>query len=126
VDKITDVMPAPDFPTGAKVIGLEYAKEAYATGRGTVLMQSVYHITKGDKGKTQNVFTEFPYGTAPNDVISALKENEKKYLTSVRAIKDNNGRGKVERSEERRVGKECRYQRDQAHETKKNKNRKIK
>lgn len=96
VDKITEVMPAPDFPTGAKVIGLEDAKEAYATGRGKVLMQSVYHITKGDKGKTQIVFTEFPYGTAPNDVISALKENEKKYLTSVRAIKDNNGRGKVE------------------------------
>lgn len=96
VNKITEVMPAPDFPTGAKIIGLDDAKDAYTTGRGKVIMQSVYHINRGERGKTQIIFTEFPYGTAPSDVINSLRDNERKYLASVRAIKDNNGQGKIE------------------------------
>ena len=49
VTQLMEFIQAPDFPTGALINGLEGVREAYATGRGRVIMRSRFHIEGDDK-----------------------------------------------------------------------------
>ena len=72
VDDLMALIPAPDFPTGALINGLEGLREAYSTGRGRVIMRSKFHIEGEDK-KTI-VFTEIPYQVNKARVIEKISE----------------------------------------------------
>ena len=69
-------VPAPDFPTGGQINGLEGTKEAYRTGRGRVLIRSVYHLEEGKRGENSKriVFTEIPYQVNKARVIEKIAE----------------------------------------------------
>ena len=93
---VTDLMahiPAPDFPTGALINGVEGVREAYATGRGRVIMRSRYTI-EGDEKKSI-VFTEIPYQVNKAKVIEKIAElvKEKKIegITELRDESDKDG-----------------------------------
>ncbi|MDA9006413.1 DNA gyrase subunit A [Litoricola sp.] len=93
VDDLMAFIPAPDFPTGALINGLEGLREAYSTGRGRVIMRSKFHIEGEDK-KTI-VFTEIPYQVNKARVIEKIAElvKEKKIegITELRDESDKEG-----------------------------------
>lgn len=74
------IVPGPDLPTGAQIIGLEGIREAYETGRGSFKVRaSVKTETVGPR-RTGLVVTELPYLVGPERVIEKIKDavNQKK------------------------------------------------
>jgi DNA gyrase subunit A len=62
LDEIMEKLPAPDFPTGAYIFGMEGVREAYRTGRGKVMMRCKAEIEEIPKKERQQiVVTELPY-----------------------------------------------------------------
>jgi len=60
-DELTDFVKGPDFPTAGIILGREGIKNAYATGKGRVLIRARYAIDELAKGRYQIVVTELPY-----------------------------------------------------------------
>ena len=60
-DELTDFVKGPDFPTAGIILGCEGIKNAYATGKGRVLIRARYTIDELTKGRYQIVVTELPY-----------------------------------------------------------------
>jgi DNA gyrase subunit A len=54
------IVKAPDFPTGAYIMGLEGARKAYLTGKGSVTMRGVTEIVE-KKNRNDIIITEIPY-----------------------------------------------------------------
>jgi len=61
IEDLIKIVKGPDFPTGAVILGKNSAKEAYRTGRGSVLVRSKTEIEETNKGKQQIVVTEIPF-----------------------------------------------------------------
>ncbi len=61
VDELMTVLPGPDFPTGAIIMGTQGIREAYATGRGAITVRAKAHVESNKNGRNKLVFTEFPY-----------------------------------------------------------------
>ena len=61
VDDLMTVMPGPDFPTGAVIIGTQGIRDAYTTGRGAITVRAKAHVETNKNGRAKLVFTEFPY-----------------------------------------------------------------
>ncbi|MDR2082137.1 MAG: DNA topoisomerase IV subunit A [Candidatus Ancillula trichonymphae] len=64
----------PDLPGGAKIVGLDTIKEAYAVGRGIFKMRAETSIEKVSAKKQGIVVTELPYGVGPEKVIEKVSE----------------------------------------------------
>ncbi|HWA90046.1 MAG TPA: DNA gyrase subunit A [Rhizomicrobium sp.] len=61
MEQLTDIVPGPDFPTGAMIIGKLAAKAALARGRGSVLMRARCHVEEIRKDREAIIVTELPY-----------------------------------------------------------------
>ena len=61
VDELMTVLPGPDFPTGAVIIGTQGIRDAYTTGRGAITVRAKAHVETNKNGRAKLVFTEFPY-----------------------------------------------------------------
>lgn len=62
IDELMEIIPAPDFPTGATIYGISGVKEGYRTGRGRVVMRAKCHFEDIDRGqRTAIVVDEIPY-----------------------------------------------------------------
>lgn len=62
IEEIMTVLPAPDFPTGGIIYGLDGVREAYRTGRGRVVMRAKTHVEEFDHGNREMiVIDEIPY-----------------------------------------------------------------
>ena len=70
LDTILDIVKGPDFPTGGIVEGINGIKDAFATGKGKVIVRSKYRVEK-NKGKTQIIIDEIPF-----DVNKAVMVNK--------------------------------------------------
>ena len=66
-------IPAPDFPTGAYIYGLQGVKEAYETGRGRILMRAKAEI-ESDESHDKIVITEIPYGVNKAQLIEYIAD----------------------------------------------------
>src|SRR5690606_39427832 len=62
IEDLMQHVKGPDFPTGAVVYGGAPMKQAYQTGRGSVMMRAVAEIVETKKGRHQIVISEIPYG----------------------------------------------------------------
>ena len=92
-EEIISVMPAPDFTTGAQILyDEEDMKKAYATGRGSFKMRSVYSVDK--KNKTIEV-KEIPFTTTAeaiiDGIIACVKNGKTPEVTDVRHETDLKG-----------------------------------
>jgi DNA gyrase subunit A len=94
IEKIIEIMPGPDFPTGGIINGKEGIREAYETGKGTIKIQSKALIeTQKGKDKENLVITEIPYQINKANLVSSIAEliqNEK--LEGVSDIRDESSR----------------------------------
>jgi DNA gyrase subunit A len=73
-DELMQVMPGPDFPTGATIMGRAGIKEAYETGRGTLTIRSKYEIKEKKNGRSQIIFKEIPYMVNRQRLLEKLGE----------------------------------------------------
>jgi DNA gyrase subunit A len=62
IDELMEIVPAPDFPTGGIIYGINGVKDGYRTGRGRVVMRAKVHFEDIDKGQRQSIIVdELPY-----------------------------------------------------------------
>ncbi len=62
IDELMEIVPAPDFPTGGIIYGINGVKDGYRTGRGRVVMRAKCHFEDIDKGQRQAIIVdEIPY-----------------------------------------------------------------
>lgn len=85
-------IPAPDFPTGAYIYGLQGVKDAYETGRGRVVMRAKAEI-ESDESHDKIVVTEIPYGVNKQQLIEYIAELVKEgKLEGISNVNDETGR----------------------------------
>ena len=65
-------VPAPDFPTGGQIVGLEGIEEAYATGRGSFKVRATATIEKVTSRKEGIIITELPYNIGPEKIVEKI------------------------------------------------------
>ena len=77
-EQLMEHIPGPDFPTGAQIIGRKGIREAYTTGRGSVIMRGVADIeTQQQRGRPDReviVITELPYQTNKASLIEKIAD----------------------------------------------------
>jgi len=96
IDDLLQHVKGPDFPTGATVYGGAPMKQAYQTGRGSVMMRAVADIEETKKGRHQIVVTEVPYGVNKATLIEKIAELVKdKKINGISDLRDETARGKV-------------------------------
>jgi DNA gyrase subunit A len=74
VEKLLELVPGPDFPTGGMIVGREGILHAYSTGKGRLVMRGIAHIEEGKTGRNQIVITEIPYQVNKSTLIERIAE----------------------------------------------------
>jgi len=95
LEEIMQVMPAPDFPTGGRLIRNDEIRRAYETGRGKLTLRAKVHIEEGSAGRKLIVITEVPYQVpkaAMLEKILKLSEEKKSQLGGIYDIRDESDR----------------------------------
>ena len=73
-EELMTVLPGPDFPTGAIIMGREGIKEAYETGRGSLTIRSKCRIEEGKNGKSSIVISEIPYQVNRTNLLKKIAD----------------------------------------------------
>ena len=88
------LLPGPDFPTGAYIVGRAGIEAAYMSGRGSIMMQARSEIEETDKG-TSIIFTELPYQVNKakliEDMAEMVKEGRLEGISDLRDESDKDG-----------------------------------
>jgi len=94
VDGLMEHIPAPDFPTGGILYGIDGVREAYRTGRGSVQIRARAFIEKAKKGDRESIIiTEIPYQVNKSRLIERIAEMvREKELDEVSDIRDESDR----------------------------------
>lgn len=91
-DGLMQYIPAPDFPTGAYIYGLQGVKDAYETGKGRILMRAKAEI-ESDDSHDKIVVTEIPYGVNKQQLIEYIAELVKEgRIDGIANVNDETGR----------------------------------
>lgn len=96
VDRLIEIMPGPDFPTGGFVSGHDDIRSAYATGRGIVRMRAKVRIEKQKKGDRDVIIvTELPYqvnkARLAQKIAELVREEKIKGISDIRDESDREG-----------------------------------
>ena len=96
VDELIEIIPAPDFPTGAIIYGISGVREGYRTGRGRVVMRAKTHFEDMEKGNRQAIVVDaIPYQVNKKSLQERIAElvNEKKIegISDIRDESDKDG-----------------------------------
>jgi DNA gyrase subunit A len=70
--ELLKLVPGPDFPTKALIVGRDGIEEAYRTGRGSIRMRAVVNVEEDVKGRTILVVTELPYQVNPDNLVESI------------------------------------------------------
>ncbi|MBN2693603.1 DNA gyrase subunit A [bacterium] len=93
VEELSDIVKAPDFPTGGYIYGLSGIKEAYKTGSGRVDIRAKAEIETSAKGRDYIIVTEIPYQVVKSDLVKDIAELVKdKRIEDIDDIRDESGR----------------------------------
>lgn len=79
-EELMTVMPGPDFPTGARIMGSDGIRQAYETGRGSITVRAKAHVESTKTGRNRLVFTEIPYQVNKGNLQEKIAQlvNEKR------------------------------------------------
>ncbi|MFZ5746112.1 MAG: DNA gyrase subunit A [Pseudomonadota bacterium] len=91
-EELMEIIPGPDFPTGATILGRSGCRSAYETGRGSILVRSRYTTEqRGDRRSI--VLTEIPFQTGKAGLVEKIAEAAKdKRIEGVSDIRDESNR----------------------------------
>ena len=92
-EELFEIVPGPDFPTGAIILGRAGAKSAYETGRGSIIVRSRHVVEEGKGDRRSIVLTEIPFQTGKNGLVEKIAEAAKdKRIEGVSDIRDESSR----------------------------------
>ena len=92
-EELLEIVPGPDFPTGAIILGKAGARSAYETGRGSIIIRSRYVVEEGRGDRRSIVLTEIPFQTGKNGLVEKIAEAAKdKRIEGVSDIRDESSR----------------------------------
>lgn len=92
LEELMEIMPGPDFPTGAHIMGTAAIKEAYETGRGRLKLRAVARVEEF-RGRNRIVITEIPYQVNKAKLIVKIADLVKeKRIEGISDIRDDSNR----------------------------------
>ncbi len=98
VDGLMEYIPAPDFPTGALIMGRSGIRKAYRTGRGSIIIRSRCEIEEyqsGNTTRTRIVVTEIPYqvnkARLVENIADLVKNKKLEGISDIREESDRDG-----------------------------------
>lgn len=90
---IMEVLPGPDFPTGALVMGKSGIHRAYETGKGSIVLRSRTEIEEMKNGRERIIVTEFPYMVNKTKVHEHIvRLVQEKRIDGITAVRDESNR----------------------------------
>ena len=90
---LMEVLPGPDFPTGALVMGKSGIHKAYETGKGSIVLRSRTEIEETKTGRERIVVTEFPYMVNKTKVHEHIvRLVQEKRIEGITAVRDESNR----------------------------------
>ncbi len=92
-DELIEIVPGPDFPTGGLILGRGGARNAYTSGRGSIIMRARHKIEEGRGDRRSIVLTEIPYQVGKSGLVEGIAEAAKdKRIEGVSDIRDESNR----------------------------------
>ncbi|WP_337847107.1 DNA gyrase subunit A [Sphingomonas sp.] len=92
IEELMEIVPGPDFPTGAQILGRSGCRSAYQSGRGSIIVRSRY-ITEQRGERRSIVLTEIPYQQGKNALVEKIAEAAKeKRVEGISDIRDESSR----------------------------------
>ncbi len=92
-EDLMEVLPGPDFPTGALVMGKSGIHKAYETGKGSIVLRSRTEIEETKTGRERIVVTEFPYMVNKTKVHEHIvRLVQEKRIEGITAVRDESNR----------------------------------
>ncbi len=93
VEELIKIMPGPDFPTAANILGTEGIQAAYSTGRGQITLRAKAHVEEANRGAFNIVVTELPYQVNKARLQERIAELAKdRKIEGVRDVRDESDR----------------------------------
>ena len=95
INEILEILPGPDFPTGALILGKTGIRDAYSTGRGSIRMRARTDIEEDGK-RNRIIVSELPYQASPNLIMSKIRDLvEAREIEGIADINDESAKGAV-------------------------------
>ena len=95
LERLLEIVPGPDFPTGAEIIGRTGARQALMTGRGSVIMRGKTHVETVRKEREAIIITEIPYQvnkvTMQERIAELVREKRIEGIADLRDESDRDG-----------------------------------
>jgi len=95
IDELTEIIPGPDFPTGAQIIGRSGIRAAYQTGRGSIIMRATAAVEEIRRDREAIVVTELPYqvnkATLQENIAELVRDKRLEGISDVRDESDRKG-----------------------------------
>ncbi len=96
LDELMELLPGPDFPTGALILGRAGIRSAYHTGRGSVIMRGRTHVEEIRKDREAIVVTEVPYQVNKARMVERIAELvREKRIEGISDLRDESDRDGV-------------------------------
>ena len=93
VDELMRHVPAPDFPTGARIVGTDGIRDAYLTGRGAITMEAIASTETRSGGLPRVVITEIPFQVNKSALLERIADLVKdKKIEEIRDLRDESSR----------------------------------
>lgn len=93
LEQVMEVLPGPDFPTGARILPGDGIRDAYATGRGAVTVQAIAATETRSGGLPRIVITEIPYQVNKATLLTKIADLVKnKKVDGIRDLRDESSR----------------------------------
>ena len=93
IDELMTCIKGPDFPTGAKILGVNGIRQAYRTGRGVIKVRAKAHVEPMPKNKNRIVITEIPYQVNKARLIESIAHLvQDKTLEGITDLRDESDR----------------------------------
>jgi DNA gyrase subunit A len=92
-EELIQYIPGPDFPTAPLILGTHGARQAYTTGRGSILMRCRHEIESGRGDRQSIIFTSIPYQVGKSNLVEKIAEAAKeKRIEGISDIRDESSR----------------------------------
>ena len=96
IDELIEIVPGPDFPTGAMILGKNGIRDAYHTGRGSVMMRSKADIQEIRKDRQAIIVSEIPYQVNKSRLMERISELvREKTIEGIAELRDESDRDGV-------------------------------
>lgn len=96
LEELMELIPGPDFPTGGIIVGSAGIREAYTTGRGSIIIRAKHHIEQTKNDRDVIVLTEIPYQVNKAAMIKRIAETyQEKLIEGISDLRDESDRDGV-------------------------------